>query len=1720
MAFSKEEIEQSIPARFEQQVARYPDRLAVKTGHHQLTYAVLNQVANRIARAILAQHGEGEEPIALLFEHGAPMLTAILGVLKAGKFYVPLDPSLPRTRTLYILQDSQVSLIVTNTKNFSFAKELTHGALELLNIDELDTGLSTENVGLTISSNTFTWLLYTSGSTGQPKGVVQNHRNVLHFIMNYTNGLHLCPDDRLTLLFSYSANAGAHDIFSALLTGASLYPFDIKTEGLTRLASWLLEQEITIYCSVPTAFRHFLDTLTGAEQFPRLRLIKLVGEPVSKRDVERYKKCFPQSCLFVNRLGSTETGTIRWHFINKESQIHNNVVPVGYPVEDNEILLLDAAGNEVGVNEVGEIAVKSRYLSPGYWRKPDRTAVAFLPDPEGGDERIYLTGDLGRLLPDGCLEYLGRRDFQVKIRGHRIEMAEVEMALLNLAAIAAAVVMPREDRPGDQRLVAYFVPHKYPTPTVTALRRALAETLPDYMIPSTFVALEALPLAPNGKIDRRALPAPNQARPELEVPFLAPQTPLEEQLAAIWAEVLNLDRVGIHDNFLELGGDSLLATQIIARVHTVLRVEMSASDFFETPTIVGLAQVIKKDKMSDIARRIANLSPEKRALLEQRLLKEKATVVASPSIPRRGEITPCPLSFAQQRLWFLDQFEPASPLYNISQVVRLHGLLNVNALQKTLDALVARHEALRTTFAVVDGTPVQVIALSRKVELAVHNLREELMEEREAVLHRVLTEETQRPFDLTRDVMLRATVFHLAEQEHVLLLVMHHIASDGWSMGIFFRELTVCYTAFVNGQSLSLPPLPIQYADYAVWQRQWLQGEELAKQVAYWRRQLAGMPSLLELPTDYPRPAVQTYHGTRYHFLFTRSLANSLTALSRQEGVTLFMLLLAAFQVLLQRYTRQEDIVVGSPIAGRTRAETEGLIGFFVNTLVLRTDCAGNPTFRELLRRVREVALEAYAHQDLPFERLVEEVQPERTLSYSPLCQVIFALQNAPSHALELAGLTISPVEIDTGTAKFDLSLFLREEEDGLRGTLEYNTDLFEAATVRRMREHYQTLLAGIVANPDERIATLPLLTAIERQQLLVEWNTTQTASPRAACIQQLFEAQVARTPEAVAVVYGEQHLTYHELNCRANQLAHYLRTLGVGPEVLVGLCVERSLEMIVGVLGTLKAGGAYVPLDPTYPQERLAFMLTDTQAPVLLTQAGVVERLPKHGARVVCLDTGWARIAQEETMNPLCQTTADSLAYVIYTSGSTGTPKGTCIPHRGVVRLVKHTNYLPFNAKEVFLQFAPLSFDASTFEIWGSLLNGARLVLFPAYAPSLEELGQFAHQHGITTLWLTAPLFHQMVDNQLEKLQGIRYLLAGGDVLSVSHVQQALTALPSCRLINGYGPTENTTFTCCYSITEPRQCEPTVPIGRPIANTQVYILDAHLQPVPIGVPGEIYIGGDGLARGYLNRPELTAERFLLHPFSPTSGARLYRTGDLARYRPDGNIEFLGRLDHQVKLRGFRVELGEIEAVFTQHPAVREVVVVVREDTPGDKRLVAYVVSAQAQFPTISELRSFLQGKLPEYMVPALFVFLKALPLTPNGKVDRRALPRPDSTRPELETGYVTPQTPIEETVAGIWAEVLKVERVGIHDNFFALGGHSLLATQVISRIRTICQVDLPLRSLFEKPTVAGLSAVIMQTRANSSAQPVPGILPVSRQAYRRSMFLPDATSVSKMKES
>ncbi|MCW5317887.1 amino acid adenylation domain-containing protein [Nostoc sp. KVJ3] len=1679
---------------FEEQVELTPDAVAVVFENQQLTYHELNSRANQLAHYLRSLGVGADVLVGICVERSLEMVVGLLGILKAGGAYVPLDPEYPQERLRFILEDAQVSVLLTQQH---LVEKLPGCQAQLVSLDtnwQFISQLAQENPITDVQAINLAYVIYTSGSTGKPKGVQISHKSVSNFLSAMQQRPGITEQDTLLAVTTISFDIAALEIFLPISVGACLVIArrDVTLDG-RELFDLLVKSKATIMQATPATWRLLLDS-----NFQSRDLKILCGGEALPWDL--VNELLARSASVWNLYGPTET-TIWSSVCQLESS--ESLISIGRPIDNTQIYILNQNLQPVPVGIPGELHIGGAGLARGYLNRPDLTQEKFIPNPFGrsrraalrlrsvtgeqggwGGELLYKTGDLARYLPDGNIEYLGRIDNQVKIRGFRIELGEIEVALSQHPHVQASCVIAREDTPGDKRLVAYIVPQPQVTLTVSELRSDLKKKLPDYMVPSAIVILESLPLTPNGKIDRRALPAPEPSSELLEK-YVAPRNPIEEILSLIWQQVLKVELVGRHDNFFELGGHSLLATQLISRVRSSLKVELPLRSLFAAPTIAELSHNIQQLQQQDLE-------------------------LAVPPILRRPENAEIPLSYAQQRLWFLDQFEPNSASYNIPFGLGLVGTLNVVALEQSLIEIIHRHEALRTNFITVEGQAAQIIQTQPNWSVAVVDLKHLPLTEQEIAAQKLVQQKAFEPFDLADDALIRATLIVLSPTEQWLLVCMHHVVSDGWSISVFALELQALYNAYSQGESSPLLPLPIQYIDFAIWQRQWLQGEVLQSQLSYWQEQLANAPTFLPLPTDRPRPAVQTFNGAYLEFALSVELTQKLIKLSQQQGVTLFMTLLAAYNTLLYRYTGQTDILVGTPIANRDRTEIEGLIGFFVNTLVMRTDLSENPSFNELLPRIREMAISAYTHQDLPFEMLVEALQPERDLSHTPLFQVMFVLNNAPKSEIELTGLSVSELPIESAIAKFDLILSMENTSTGLVGGWEYNTDLFNSSTIERMTGHFACLLESIVANPSERISQLPILTASEQQQLLIEWNDTQVDYAFDKCIHQLFEEQVERTPDAVAVVFENQQLTYHGLNTRANQLAHYLRSLGVSADVLVGICVERSLEMVVGLLGILKAGGAYVPLDPEYPQDRLSFMLEDAQVGVLLTQQHLAESLPQHQARVVHLDKDWVAIAKFSQKNPIAQVEASNVAYVIYTSGSTGQPKGVMLSHSN---LCNHMFWMqatfPLTEKDKVLQKTPFGFDASVWEFYAPLLAGGQLLIAePRGHTDSAYLLRLIAQQQVTTIQLVPSLLQMLLEQGgIETCHSLKHVFCGGEVLPIT-LQESLLSKLDVNLHNLYGPTEaciDATFWNCQREIYPQ----VVPIGRPISNTQIYILDQNLQPVPIGVPGELHIGGAGLAKGYLNRPELTQERFIPNPFnnskfkiqkltlSEAEWSKLYKTGDLARYLPDGNIEYLSRIDNQVKIRGFRIELGEIEAALSQHQDVQTSVVIVREDIPGNKRLVAYIVPQPQVAPTISQLRSFLKEKLPEYMVPSAIVILESLPLTPNGKIDRRALPEPEA-RTGIENDIVLPRNLIEEKLTQIWQQVLRVEQIGIHDNFFELGGDSILSIQIISKAK-VAGIKLTVKQLFANQTIAQLATVAGTTKILSIEQGlVTGTLPLT----------------------
>ncbi|MGA9773581.1 MAG: amino acid adenylation domain-containing protein [Blastocatellia bacterium] len=2006
---------------FAAQAALTPDAVAVVAGESAVSFGELNRRANQIGH-YLREIGVGPETcVGVCLERSLELITAMLAVMKAGGAYVPLDPNYPQERLAFMLDDISAPVIITEQ---GLLARLPERDAKIVCLDgevaDFISKQGEQNFRSELVSDNLAYVIYTSGSTGRPKGVCISHDMAVNHFTNIQREFGLTPEDRVLQFASPNFDVSLEQTIPTLFAGARVILSSKDGWSAVEAANNVDRMGITV-ANFPPAYWH--QFVTGARwsltKKPRLMIIG--GDVMLPETLRMWQRAGTESGRLLNAYGPTEVTVTSTTFeipLRMSDDHSLRKIPIGRPLPNRKIYILDNNREPTPIAVPGELHIGGNLLARGYLNRPELTAEKFVPDSfsDQPGSRLYRTGDLACYLPDGNIEFLGRLDYQVKMRGFRIEMGEIESVLSSHRAVQESVVVAHNDALGDKQLVAYVVPrrnqanealcaedrtainqmeiwpsigeyfiydellyyvmtndepkiHKYNAAinrlvldktvvdvgtgkdallarlcvqagarkvyaiefleasynaakefvkkqgledriflihgdstkvelpekvdvcvselfsniggaggaasilndakrflkdggkfipqkatskiaairlpeeiandigfttvsahyvekvfeqvghrfdlrvcinnfplsnlvstagvfedldfttqaerefkhevtlnitsdsrcdgfllwlnletiegelidtledaygwmpvylpafdravevsagdvfkldcigtlsddgiypdyfikgslvrasgevisfhfesfhhrrsyrksefykqlfaqdgikvsanneadgSVQALKSYLSKHLPDYMIPSTFVTLDSLPLTSTGKIDRRALPSPETVRQEIVNDIVAPRTPTEEVLAGIWAEVLRLDQVGIHDHFFELGGHSLKATQAISRVRDAFLLDLPLRAIFEAATVAELALHIDKT------------------------MRTSQQLPSPPLVPVSRERA-IPLSFAQQRIWFLNHLEPGSPFYNIPAAVRLEGQLDLSALERTLNEVIRRHEALRTIFKIEDGAPVQIIAPDVKLNLQVNELRGRSRSEQEAEALRQASEEALQPFDLSQGPPVRASLLRLGDEDHVLLFTMHHIVSDGWSMGILIREVAALYEAFSQQLGSPLPDLPMQYADFAIWQRDWLQGEALDAHLAYWKNQLGDAPALIEIPADRPRPVVQTYRGARQSVVFPGSLSGDLKALSRSEGATLFMILLAAFKVLLSRYSRQVDIVVGSPIANRNRAEMEGLIGFFVNTLVLRTDLSGNPTFRELLGRVREAALTAYVHQDLPFEKLVEELQPERSLSQSPLFQVMFALQNAPRDVLELPGLKLSLFETEGRTAKFDLTVSLVEIADQISCSFEYNTDLFDDETMVRMLSHFETLLQSVTADPDQRIERLPMITPQERERILTEWNETNRQFESGKCIHELFEAQAERTPDMIAVICGHKELTYSEINNRANQLARYLRGLGVGPEAQVGICMERSVEMIVALLASLKAGGAYVPIDPKYPKPHIAFMIDDARAQVVLTQQHLCVTLPENEAKIVCVDSERGVVEKESKLNLSTQAVEENLAYVIYTSGSTGRPKGVAIEHRSTVTFLQWARET-FSAEELsgVLASTSICFDLSVFELFAPLSWGGTVIL----AENALQLAALPASKDVTLINTVPSAMAELV-RKGEIPSSVRAVNLAGEALQAGLVQQVHEQQSRCRVLNLYGPSEDTTYST-FTVLE-RGASRAPDIGKPVANTRAFILNNELEPVPVGVAGELHLGGAGLARGYLDRAELTAEKFMPDSFSRTPGARLYKTGDLARYDIDGRIDFLGRIDEQVKVRGYRVEAGEIESVLKKHEAVREAVVVARRDAENNNLLVAYIVANREDL-TVSQLRAFLKERVPDYLIPSSFAMIESLPRTPNGKVNRRALPEPDQLRPKVDNVYIAPRTELEQIIAGVWREVLSVDKVGVHDNFFDLGGHSLLTVRVQSRLKDLLGREMSILQMFMYPTVSSLAGHLIEQQPDN----------------------------------
>ncbi|MFG3085945.1 non-ribosomal peptide synthetase, partial [Streptomyces parvulus] len=1630
--------------------------MAVRCAGRELSYRQLDERANRLAHRLLDLGTGPETPVAVLMERSVDLVVALLAAMKAGAFYLPLHGGYPLERLQWIVDATSAPVLLTDRATRGRGLPV---APVVVTVDEdADlAGFPVTDPGVESLPEQLAYVMYTSGSTGRPKGVAVTHRDVLDLVVDsmFEPGAH----ERVLMVIPYAFDPSIYGLWVPLLHGGRTVITPEGEPSVAALGRLIAEEEITA-----------LDVSAGlfqvmAEEDPRCfagaREVITGGDVVSPTAVRRVVDHCP-GIVVRSAYGPTETTLYATQHPWRLGSELPAPLPIGRPLDDMRAHVLDEGLSPLPAGVTGELYLAGAGLARGYYGRADLTGERFVADPFGPPgSRMYRTGDLARSSADGVLEFVGRADDQVKIRGFRIELGEIEAVLGRSPGVSQVAVTAREDRPGAKRLTAYVVadPGHGDAVDVETLRARVADRLPEYMVPSDFVVLDRLPLTTNGKLDRRALPAPD--RSAAAGTGRGPRDAREEVLCGLFAEVLGVPAVGIDDGFFALGGHSLLATRLVSRIRSALGAELVVGTVFEAPTVAALAE------------RVAEAA------------------AARPPLTRRAHPDHIPLSPAQSRLWFLDQLQETSATYNLPMSVRLSGPLDRAALRSALEDVVDRHETLRTVFPEdARGVPFQRVLPAERA------LRDfEVVETDETALRATVSDLAGERFDLGVDPPVRFRLFALSPTEHVLFLLTHHIAFDGWSLAPLTRDLGRAYAARCADAEPTWPALPVRYADYTLWQRELLGTPEdprslVSEQLAFWGRALDGVPDQLELPFDHPRPDVAGHRGGTVSFELDAELHRRLTGLGRAHRVSLFMVMQAAFAALLSRLGAGDDIPVGTPVANRTDEAMADLVGFFVNTLVIRTDTSGDPSFRELLARVREVSLEAFAHQDVPFELLVNELNPVRSSARHPLFQVLLAMQNNTSVRLDLPELTGDVSLGDTDVAKFDLTLELFERDagdgaaEGIRGRLGYALDLFTADTAERIAACFTRLLAAVAEDPELSVSRIDLLSPEERRQLLVERNDTAVPYADDTTLHRLFQEQAARTPDAPAVLRGTDVLTYGELDARANRLAHHLIALGVRPEQLVPICVERGFDAVVAVMGVLKAGAVYVPLNHEYPVHQLEFMVADVNAPLVVTQAALQDRLGDTSAERLLIDQDWHEIAARPDTDPGAPGGPGSLAHVIFTSGSTGTPKGVMIEHRSLCRIVDSDLFAWLGPGDVVAQPSNFSWDAFTFECWPALTSGAAMaVMDKEVLLDAATLKTALRRHKVTLMWLTAPLLRQHLQDCPDLLDGVTSVFYGGEAID-RPVVDALVDGPWApeRLIHGYGPSEATVFTTSYRVDRNVPRNGQMPIGLPVANTEVFVVDENGALVPPGVPGELWVGGPGLARGYWNRPELTAERFVGHPFSDDPRARVYRSGDVVRWRADGLLEFVGRVDDQVKIRGLRVELGGIESVLGRFPGLAEVAVVVREERPGDKRLVAYVVAEAGTEVDTDALRAHVGRLLPEFMIPSAFVVLDRLPLTTNGKLDRRALPAP--VYEVTATGGRGPRTAREEILCGLFAEILGVPAVGVDDDFFKLGGHSLLATRLAGRIRSVLGVELAVRHVFDAPTVAALAGRVSEAAA------------------------------------
>jgi len=1662
---------------FEEQVIKSPDAIALVYEDEQVSYSELNSRANQLARYLIEQGAGEDTSIALCVERSVDLVVGLLAISKSGSAYIPLDPIYPKARLALVLDDARPVILLTQTSLMNMIPET---GSKIIFIDDTS-ALNEEKTGnLTYGDpQKLAYILYTSGSTGKPKGVQIRQQAVVNLVNSMSNLLGVTSKDILFAVTTIAFDIAEMEMFLPLFNGAKLVIASQETASdMDLLIDKLQESGATLFQATPVTFKMLV--IHSWKGKPDLKVV-IGGEALSK---ELVRELLPRCGEVWNGYGPTETAIYSVvKKLNPEDAIGDGYVPIGRPIDNTYVYVLNPKRFPVPIGIPGELYIGGVGVSPGYLNLPEMTNERFIPDPfiDNPEARIYRTGDLVQYFPDGNLVFLNRVDSQVKIRGFRIELGEIESVLAQYHAIKDIVVIAREDTPGDKKLIAYIILKETEEAGLSDLRQFLKAKLPDYMIPAAFVRMDKFPLTPNGKVDRKALPLPVESYGQISGKYIAPKSEKEKELTLLWTETLKVENIGITDNFFELGGNSLVATMLITRINKSFNISLPLRILFEKQTVEEIAKEIDKQKPQS---------------------KDPEPTQTIPHLYTGSNVFP--VSSGQRRLWFIENLEPGNRAYNMPFDYLIRGGIDVTILEKSINELIKRHESLRTVIPTRDGIPFQKVLESYIFRLEVENLEHLPEKEKPLEAERHSNENEMHVFDLENGPLFICKLLKISNIEWVLLINMHHIITDGWSVNIFVEELGLIYTALKQQKPVILPSLAITYSDYAVWQNDWLNGAECRKQVDFWTKELNDVPELLQLPMDFMRPKNQTYNGEEVSFIIDKKLTEQLILFGQKNNVSLFISLLSIFNSLISWYSSQEEFVIGIPIAGRIHKELESLVGVLINNFPLRITTRENMSFPEMIEITKKKFFYAYDNQELPFDRIVEELRVSRHPNISPLFQVMFNLVNMFDKEISLSESKMEMIDKRRHIAQFDLSLHIYETKKSLNCVFEYNSNLFKRERIERMAGHYLELVKNILKDPGQKIKRIPILTEKEKKLILEEWNSTIVLFPKDKCIHHIFEEQVLKSPGSIAIIDDQKRVTYSELNEKSNRLARYLHKSGASEGSLIGICIERSSDLLVGLLAILKAGCTYIPLDPIYPKNRLSLILEDGNPIILLTEKKLLESLPEIDVSKVFIEET-EKYQNEPGANPGYSVSPNNVAYLIYTSGSTGKPKGVQVEHRSLVNFMESMKRKPgITSNDIMLAVTTISFDIAGLELYLPILNGATTIIASHETTMNPDflIKRIDDCHP-TIIQATPVTFRMLISAGWKGLKKLK-ILCGGEALPKKLVIELVRKCD--ELWNMYGPTETTIWSTMEKV-ELSENDYTgyVNLGHPIDNTFLYVLNSEFQPVPVGYPGELFIGGDGLARGYYHLPELTKEKFLPNPFSEKAGARIYRTGDLVQLMENGRLEFLNRIDSQVKIRGFRIELGEIESILAQHASIKDNVVIVREDNPGDKRLIAYIILKDTGEPELTDLRQFLKAKLPDYMIPSTFIKMEKFPLTPNGKVDRKSLPSPLEVSPQTEKINIAPQTELEEKLLRIWSEVLHLKSIGTNENFFDIGGHSMIAVTLMVKIEKELGVRLPLATLFEQSNIHDMAELL----ENMVTPPKWGsLVPIKPKGNKRPLYL------------